>query len=111
MGDAVSFRTALEKAEQKHRPSWLYHWSVPLALLFALGLSAALGWGKLDQLFAAIFFLALEVWAISESHTFVVRVGLATCLDAIEETVDALQGEIVSLRSEVAGLRSEADDN
>jgi hypothetical protein len=111
MGNAVFFRTALDKARQKHRPSWLYYFAVPLTVLFGLGVSTALGRGKLEQLFAMIFSLSAAVWAISDSHVFGLAVDLAACLDAVEETVDALQGEIVSLKSEVAGLRSEADDN
>lgn len=109
MGDAVSFRRALDKARQKHRPSWLYHLAIPLAPLIGLGTSTALGQGKLDQLFAAIFFLSLAVWAISDSHIFGLAVDMAAGLDAIEETVDALQSEIVSLKSEVAVLRANPD--
>jgi hypothetical protein len=97
MSEAVSFRTALDKARQKHRPSWLYHLAVPLMLVLGL----ALGQGKLDQLFAAIFLLSAAVWAISESHVFGLAVDLAAGLDALEETVSALQSEIASLRSEV----------
>jgi hypothetical protein len=82
-----------------------------MALLIGLGLSTALGQGKLDQLFAEIFFLSLAVWAISDSHIFGLAVDLAACLDAVEETVDALQTEIVSLKSEVANLRAKAGDD
>jgi hypothetical protein len=111
MGDEVSFRRALDKARLKHRPSWLYHWAVPLTVLIGLGFSTALGQGKLDQLFAMIFFLSIAVWAISDSHVFGLAVDLAAGLDAIEETVDALQAEIVGLKSEVAFLRTNAEDD
>ena len=80
-------------------------------MLFGLGVSTALGRGKLEQLFAMVFSLSVAVWAISDSHVFGLAVDLEVGIDAIEETVDALQGEIVSLRSEIAGLRSEADYN
>jgi hypothetical protein len=39
MGDAVSFRRAVDKAREKYRPSWLYHLAVPLAPLIGLGTS------------------------------------------------------------------------
>jgi hypothetical protein len=35
MGDAVYFSRAFDKAREKYRPSWLYHWAVPLAPLMA----------------------------------------------------------------------------
>lgn len=111
MDDAVSFRRALDKARQKHRPSWLYHFAVPLTVLSGLGVSTALGQGKFDELFAMIFSLSAAVWAISDSHVFGLAVDLEAGLDAIEETVDALESEIVSLKSEVAGLRAKAGDD
>lgn len=111
MGDAVYFRRAFDKAREEYRPSWLYHLAVPLAPLIGLSASTALGQGKVDQLFAAIFFLTLAVWAISDSHVFGLAVDSAASLDAIEETVEALQGEISSLKSEVAELRAKAGDH
>jgi hypothetical protein len=110
MGNAVSFRRALDKAREKYRPSWLYHLAVPLAPLIGLGMSTALGQGKVDQLFAAIYFLTLAAWAISDSHVFGLAVDVMAGLDAIEETVDALQSEIPSLKREVADLRAKAGD-
>jgi hypothetical protein len=110
MGDAVYFRKAFDKAREKHRPSWLYHLAVPLAPLIGLSTSTALGQGKVDQLFAAIFFLTLAVWAISDSHIFGLAVDSAASLDAIEQTVDALQSEISSLKSEMADLPAKTDD-
>ena len=110
MGDAVSFRRALDKARQKHRPSWLYYFAVPLTVLFGLGVSTALGQGKIDQLFAMIFSLSAAVWAISDSHVFGLAVDSAASLDVIEATFDGLQSEIVSLKDEVADLRAKAGD-
>jgi hypothetical protein len=93
MGDAVSFRRALDKARQKHRPSRLWSLTVPLTVTGSVALSTVLGHGKLDQLFAMIFTLSCAVWALSESHFFGLAVDLAACLDATEETVDALQAK------------------
>ncbi len=111
MSAAISFRTALDKARQKHRPSWLYHLAVPLMLLMGIGLATARGEGKLDQLFGAISFLSLAVWAISDSHVFGLAGDLGAGLDAIEETVSVLQSEIASLKSEVTSLRDEAGED
>ena len=109
MGNAVSFRSPRQGARKI--PSVM---AVPLGrspcAAIGLGMSTALGEGKVDQLFAAIFFLTLAVWAISDSHVFGLAVDVMAGPDAIEETVDALQSEIVSLKSEVAGLRAKAGD-
>lgn len=110
MDDAGSFRKALERSRQKHRPSPLYHLAIPVSLLMGLGLSAALGQGKLDQLFAALFFLSVAVWAISDSHVFGLAVDQAAGLEVTEETVNALQREVASLKNEVADLRAKASD-
>jgi hypothetical protein len=110
MGDAVSFRRALDKARQKHRPSRLWSLTVPLTVTGSVALSTVLGHGKLDQLFAMIFSLSVAVWAISDSHVFGLAVDVMAGLDAIEETVDALQNEISSLKREVADLRAKAGD-
>ena len=110
-GDAFSFRRALDKARQKHRPSWLYHLAVPLAPLIGLGNVHSPWTGKARSIVRGDFLSdPLAVWAISDSHVFGLAVDSAASLDAIEETIDALQSEIVSLRDEVADLRAKADD-
>lgn len=109
MYETVSFKKALEKARQKpvHNPSWLYHLAVPTAPFIGLAIAAALGRGKLDQFWGALFFLTMAVWAISDSHVFGLAPDLGAGLDASEETVDALQSKIGDLETEVRQLRAE----